>query len=301
MEGEVILFQSPSDNNTVFIHGFNHRTTIEDLVDRLTMYGPLLRAKIVDKSKPDDDTQTPSETSQTQKESGKVFAVASFYSLRQAQEAVAELNGIILHGSRISFRLRPPPKVYDATQVEKIYPLTINQCIEMANSFIGYNKWCSKIENIQSTELEETDNGFRCVFQCTIRHILKEDGRYCEGFGVGESVQDLRYEAINYARKKAVTEARKNAFSRMAIILLENNKAMVYVPDCPLPEALLEPEEEVEETDEIVADYGDEKADQFQYKKREREEVKKEEPAPMGVWARGLQLNANKRKKTGPK
>lgn len=53
----------------------------------------------------------------------------------------------------------------------------------MANAFIGYNQWSSKIESLQNMELEETDNGFRCVFQCVVKHILKEDERYCEGFG----------------------------------------------------------------------------------------------------------------------
>lgn len=55
--------------------------------------------------------------------------------------------------------------------------------IDMANTFIGYNKWCSKIEELQRLQLEETENGFRCVFSCKIRHILKEDERYCEGYG----------------------------------------------------------------------------------------------------------------------
>jgi hypothetical protein len=31
--------------------------------------------------------------------------------------------------------------------------------------------------------------------------------------GVGEATEDLRYDAINYARKKAVTEARKSNFA----------------------------------------------------------------------------------------
>jgi hypothetical protein len=94
----VLLFECPSDDNTVFISGFHQKTTVEDLVLRLVVYGPLCKAKIIDKTKDEE-----SEPSQSQRRSS-IFAVAKFYSYRQAREAVSGLNGITLHGNRLSFR-----------------------------------------------------------------------------------------------------------------------------------------------------------------------------------------------------
>eukprot|EP01126_Amoeba_proteus_P032545 TRINITY_DN3171_c0_g1_i6.p1 TRINITY_DN3171_c0_g1~~TRINITY_DN3171_c0_g1_i6.p1 ORF type:complete len:112 (-),score=13.72 TRINITY_DN3171_c0_g1_i6:55-390(-) len=48
---------------------------------------------------------------------------------------------------------------------------------------------------------------------------------------------------------EAVTAARKNAFSRMAIILLENKKVMVYMPDSTLPESILDPSNDEDENE----------------------------------------------------
>lgn len=53
--------------------------------------------------------------------------------------------------------------------------------------------------------------------------------------------------AVDNARKRAVTEARKNAFKKLAIILLDNDKTFLYIEGKPLPLFLFENEEETEE------------------------------------------------------
>lgn len=77
----------------------------------------------------------------------------------------------------------------------------------------------------------------------------------------------------------------------MAIILLDNNKSFVYVPDCSLPEELFDPAKEVIE-DEIKEESYLPKQNQYGCVKREREEspenVDREKPA--GVWAKGIGL-----------
>lgn len=90
-----------------------------------------------------------------------------------------------------------------------------------------------------------------------------------------------------------------DAFSRMALLLLENNKCLVYVPDSPLPEALMEPE--IEEEDNEGASVEDTAPSGHLGErgiKREREEdpSQNEERKRMGVWSKGMQLPVTKKK-----
>ena len=56
--------------------------------------------------------------------------------------------------------------------------------IEVANWFIGYNRWCSNIVSLERLELAKREGGkFLARFKCTIRHTLRDDGRSIEGTG----------------------------------------------------------------------------------------------------------------------
>jgi len=97
---------------------------------------------------------------------------------------------------------------------------------------------------------------YKCVFKCVVRYSFKSYDRVLEaiGFGMHEGLQrgtpllqsqrGLHLwcpailasppdpaspgETIEYAKKKAVTEAYKNAFQSMAIILLRTGKVALH-------------------------------------------------------------------------
>jgi hypothetical protein len=86
----------------------------------------------------------------------------------------------------------------------------------------------------------------------------------------------------------------------MAIILLDNNKTLVYVPDCALPEALLDPEAPAIE-EEWTEENGEGPA------LASPVSTLKRAPEPKGVWSKGIQIHSSqggknpaKRQKTGP-
>lgn len=88
----------------------------------------------------------------------------------------------------------------------------------------------------------------------------------------------------------------------MAIILLENNKTLVYVPDCPLPDDLMEPEEELpeEEIEEEETTKGINNYSSYQQQrgvKRERDVPQEPEKEKTGIWAKGLELKSGNTKK----
>lgn len=60
-------------------------------------------------------------------------------------------------------------------------------------------------------------------------------------------MEEDRCIAVDNSRKRAVTEARKNAFKKLSIILLDNDKTFLYIQDQPLPLFLFEDEEESEQ------------------------------------------------------
>lgn len=125
------------------------------------MYGPLHKAKMIDKSQneegePTQPTQsgtTDSDESDTTEGKLSKFAIAKFYSERQAREAVSGLNGLMLHNCRLTFRFRPA-KVFDANQVEKVFPLTINQRF-------GFVSCAKKLVSTWRTALLDTISGAR--------------------------------------------------------------------------------------------------------------------------------------------
>lgn len=87
----------------------------------------------------------------------------------------------------------------------------------------------------------------------------------------------------------------------MALLLLENNKCLVYVPDSPLPEALMEPEIEDEGHEGGLADetassahFGE--AERGIKREREEDPSQNEERKRMGVWSKGMQLPVVKKK-----
>jgi len=87
---------------------------------------------------------------------------------------------------------------------------------------------CSLV-SLERVELTSDNGQHRAHFKCIIRHILREKGDYVDGEGEGSELSNEMGVALDYAKKKAVTDARKTAFGKMVIILLSNSKVAIHL------------------------------------------------------------------------
>jgi recombination DNA repair RAD52 pathway protein len=106
--------------------------------------------------------------------------------------------------------------------------LDINRSIELANFYIGFNQWSSSIVSLvqESFEFLEESQQFRCSYCCTVRLELR-DGRNTESKGRATTAGKDKSVIIEFAKKKAVTEAKRNVFQTIFIVLLKSGKVAV--------------------------------------------------------------------------
>jgi recombination DNA repair RAD52 pathway protein len=87
----------------------------------------------------------------------------------------------------------------------------------------------------ETLELDESTSLYKCIYLCKVRITLK-DGRMLEVTGKATGGSRDRGTVIEFAKKNAVTDARKSAFQRMAIIVLGDEKVAVHFLDASLDE-----------------------------------------------------------------
>ncbi len=87
--------------------------------------------------------------------------------------------------------------------------------------YIGFNKWSTSIVSLvaENLEYDEATNHFRCTYTCRIRFDF-EDGRSIEASGKATGGAKEKSTVIEFAKKNAVTDAHKNSFKRLAMIVL---------------------------------------------------------------------------------
>lgn len=74
----------------------------------------------------------------------------------------------------------------------------------------------------QSTDL------FTCAYECSIRFSFRDD-RIVEAKGQATRASKDKSNAVEFAKKNAVSDAKKKAFQLLALVLLPNGKVAVYI------------------------------------------------------------------------
>ncbi|CAM9229155.1 unnamed protein product [Phaeothamnion confervicola] len=109
-----------------------------------------------------------------------------------------------LQGDQIRSRLGPGGKKVD-------YVMAGEQ-IAMANNIFGFNGWSCRVTQLQ-TDVHRFDQGssmYKIGVSAVVRVTLK-DGSYHEDLGYGEAIMRSETQAMDKAKKQAVTDARKRA------------------------------------------------------------------------------------------
>eukprot|EP01116_Phalansterium_solitarium_P020732 TRINITY_DN6203_c0_g1_i1.p1 TRINITY_DN6203_c0_g1~~TRINITY_DN6203_c0_g1_i1.p1 ORF type:complete len:229 (+),score=36.44 TRINITY_DN6203_c0_g1_i1:97-783(+) len=159
------------------------------------------------------------------------FAFVKYYSKNAAIRAHREANGLKVGGAPLKVKFAMPRSHRDA-------PLDISKSIELANYYIGFNMWCSSVVALLAVPSASGPDGgagaWRSTYECIVRVTLA-DGRWVEARGQATSGAKDRVIAIEHAKKNALTDARKRAFQRLALVILASGKVAVHVLE-PQPE-----------------------------------------------------------------
>lgn len=100
---------------------------------------------------------------------------------------------------------------------------------------MGFDGWSSHLITLTPAEPITTNPAtglLRGVHKCVVRLSFKKDERVLTAIGFGVEEARQRGQVIEFSKKKAVTEAYKNAFASLALIHLRSGKVAMYVT-CP--------------------------------------------------------------------
>ncbi|KAK4241015.1 hypothetical protein C8A03DRAFT_30855 [Achaetomium macrosporum] len=103
----------------------------------------------------------------------------------------------------------------------KVYYITAEKCIALANEVFGFNGWSSSIQNIQTDYADEDPKTLRVSLGLSvIVRVTLRDGTYHEDIGYGH-VENAKGKAAAYekAKKEGTTDALKRALRHFGNVL----------------------------------------------------------------------------------
>ncbi|KAJ8404317.1 hypothetical protein AAFF_G00340900 [Aldrovandia affinis] len=246
IEADIIEFKVPYENNkTLFIWDilptFSEAFIYESVSKIFSDFGALYLVKVCENA--------------AVAEPG-YYAIVKYYSSAQAYRAQRATNGKgLFQESPVKVRLctRQNPAF-----TNNVKPLSSSKCQELANRYLGFNGWSSKVVTLQDisssdgagdlgtgAEAEELTLKYGCIVELTFPHHEAN----CRGVGVAEeSFQNdpghlemcmKRGKLQKWAKDKALVDA----FRKVMLILLSSGKIAV---ECRLDPDEILPDEDLE-------------------------------------------------------
>ncbi|XP_060095103.1 RAD52 motif-containing protein 1 [Heteronotia binoei] len=164
------------------------------------------------------------------------YALVKYYSTRDASRAQLACNRQPLFQKSalkvcLCTRQRPFP--------QQNLALNSHKCQELANHYLGFNSWSSRIVTLQDIsgfeENEEEDSrallaSQRCKYLCIQELTIPQHSICARGVGVAETPVDPSQgflTATRSAQKLAAQKALSDAFQKIVLVVLENGKVAV--------------------------------------------------------------------------
>ncbi|XP_058040177.1 RAD52 motif-containing protein 1 isoform X2 [Ahaetulla prasina] len=164
------------------------------------------------------------------------YAFIKFYSARDANKAQQACNGKSLFQ-------KTALKVYMCTRQRALatqtLPLNSYKSQELANYYLGFDGWSSRVitlQNVSGSEDDEKEGGgtlprhHRSKYLCVQELIIPNYGINTRGFGVAELHVNPGPEfltASRNAQRSAVQQALSDAFRKILFIIFENGQLAV--------------------------------------------------------------------------
>ncbi|XP_064030667.1 RAD52 motif-containing protein 1 isoform X2 [Pogoniulus pusillus] len=166
------------------------------------------------------------------------YAVVKFYSAGDASRAQRACNGQRLFQ-------KSPMKVCVCTKQQgfeqQVQALSSTKCQELANHYLGFNGWSSRIITLQNVsgldgenkELGKTSERPSVKFLCAMEVTVPSHGVCSRGVALGEAEVEgsegpLEFlTATRRAQKLAVGKALSSSFQKILLVVLESGKVAV--------------------------------------------------------------------------
>ena len=148
----------------------------------------------------------------------------SHFTKKKANLAVDGIDGLQLNNRKLQARHQSSSKKHQE------FPLDIHRSTELANYYLGFDGWHSSITELKMTELSFNENArtYKCIIEASVT-ITFQNNRQVESTATSatEDCSD-KYLALNFARKAAVTEARKVAFEKLQIVVIGDKVYLLF-------------------------------------------------------------------------
>ncbi|NXO05428.1 RDM1 protein, partial [Rhinopomastus cyanomelas] len=166
------------------------------------------------------------------------YAIIKFYSAVDASRAQQACNGQRLFQ-------KSPMKVCVCTKQkgfqEQALTLNSTKCQELANHYLGFNGWCSRIITLQNVsgfdseneELGKVSQKRSVKYLCAVEVTLPGHGVQTRGVALGEADIENSEDPLEFVaatrrvQKLAVGKALSSAFQKILLVVLENGKVAV--------------------------------------------------------------------------
>ncbi|NXE82173.1 RDM1 protein, partial [Cochlearius cochlearius] len=166
------------------------------------------------------------------------YAIIKFYSAGDASRAQRACNGQRLFQ-------KSPLKVCVCTKQkgfqQHVLALNSNKCQELANHYLGFNGWSSRIIALQNVsgfngeneELGKTLQKRSVKYLCAVEVTLPNHGVCTRGVALGEADVENGEDPLEFVtasrrvQKLAVGKALSSAFQKILLVVLENGKVAV--------------------------------------------------------------------------
>ncbi|XP_062451727.1 RAD52 motif-containing protein 1 isoform X1 [Rhea pennata] len=165
------------------------------------------------------------------------YAVVKFYSAGDACRAQRACNGQRLFQ-------KSPLKVCVCTKQkafqQQVLALNSNKCQELANHYLGFNGWSSRIITLQNVsgfdeneELGKTLQKRSLKYLCAVEVTMPKHGVCTRGIGLGEADIENGEDPLEFVtttrrvQKFAVGKALSSAFQKILLVVLDNGKVVV--------------------------------------------------------------------------
>lgn len=236
---EVIKFEIPQDSCKIFVGNLSQMVVEDDLTSLFRPFGLLYQIRLfktaLNEQSLDGDSSDGCVGNNT---SANGYAIVTMFSA-QAAIASLELDGTLLHGRRLKVNKlrRKPVESALPTESKANILLQASKCIDLMNYYFCM-RWTSSIISMDCLGMQQESDQpaqVRGSFRCQIRLVIDKSTEIF-GVGNGECVGEL-YEVVQKGKKTALSNARKDAFSRLAIVCLPSGKVAFFVSPAPLVSA----------------------------------------------------------------
>lgn len=188
------------------------------------------------------------------------FAYVTFFSLSSVAKAKKDLHQVwTVNDEKVSV-------IQKVRNSHTDLPLSVRNCEELANHYLGFNGWNSKIlyHRLEADPMSDVETGSKkAVKYCSAIELTFKvyPGLRCEGAGMASYEFDAqkpeeKAKAMHFAQKHSRSAALQNAFAKVILVIVNDSKVNVEIDNTKLDPFYYDPIWEKYEVNVDDVDYA---------------------------------------------